>query len=1158
LLPLTGRPAAETIKKSGPDAPPRDDFTYPPLNYRAMSRHHTPREPFMRQLAVRLAIPLTGMAVLAASLAAAPDQGRRARAEGPKAAGPARDAQLAIKRFRLPAGLRADLVAAEPLLANPVCFCFDEKGRLFVAETFRLHAGVTDDRNHPDWLNDDLASRTVADRLALYHKRLGDRFHTFEKARDRVRLLEDTDGDGVMDKASVFADDFHRAEDGLGAGLLARGGNVWYTCIPDLWLLRDTKGTGKADFRKSLQTGYGVHVSFIGHDLHGLTFGPDGRLYFSVGDRGLHVEAGGRTVSCPDSGAVLRCEPDGLGLELVATGLRNPQELAFDKFGNLFTCDNNADSGDAARWVQIVEGGDSGWRIGYQYMRGPGAVLGPWNSEKLWHLAQPGDAAYRVPPLAHIANGPSGLTYHPGTGLLPDRYRDHFFLCDFRGSAAGSGIHAFAVRPKGAAFELVERERFLWGVLATDTDFGPDGALYLCDWVEGWGLTGKGRIYKVSDPRRADDPVAAEVKRLLAEGMAGRPLPALAKLLAHPDRRIHQEAQFALADRGAEALPTLLDIAHHGKDRLARLHAVWAVGQVGRKQTTAGRDFPAAGQLGDLTADGDAEVRAQAAKVLGEIKAPASAARLVPLLRDAEPHVRLLAALGLAKVGRAADVAAVLDMLRDNADADPYLRHAGVMALVGINDRDALRSAARDVSPAVRMASLLAMRRLEMPEVARFLADADSRLVVEAARAINDVPINAGLPELAVLSRRTGLSEPVLYRVINANFRLGKRENAAALATLAGRPDLSEAVRLEALRALRDWANPPPLDRVVGLSRPLPPRPAADATEALRPALGGIFTAPDRVRAEGARLAARLGIREVGPALLDLVTDRRRAPPVRIEALKALQTLKDERLPRAMQAALADPDGRLRGEGRRVLAARDPQRALPELEKALQVGTLPERQAALDTLGHLPLPAADATLGRWLDKLLAGQVPAEISLDLLEAAGRRQAPAVRQKLARYEAARPKGDSLAPYREALAGGDAEAGGRLFRERTDLSCVRCHKVGGVGGEVGPDLGGIGSRQTREYLLESIVAPDRQIAKGYETVVLELSDGTVRSGILKGEDARQVRLLTAEGALVSVPTADIEGRSRGPSAMPADLVQHLSKAELRDLVEFLSSLR
>src|SRR5262249_1166219 len=150
-----------------------------------------------------------------------------------------------------------------------------------------------------------------ADRVTMYRKRLGKNFDSYEKEHDRVRMIEDTTGEGRADRATVFADGFFRADVGIGAGLLAYRGNVYYTCIPDLWLLHDSKDAGKADVRKSLSRGYGVHVGFIGHDLHGLRMGPDGKLYFSIGDRGLNVESEGRRVYCPDTGAVMRCNPDG-------------------------------------------------------------------------------------------------------------------------------------------------------------------------------------------------------------------------------------------------------------------------------------------------------------------------------------------------------------------------------------------------------------------------------------------------------------------------------------------------------------------------------------------------------------------------------------------------------------------------------------------------------------------------------------------------------------------------------------------------------------------------------------------------------------------------------------------------------------------------------
>ena len=123
---------------------------------------------------------------------------------------------------------------------------------------------------------------------------------------------------------------------------------------------------------------------------------------------------------------------------------------------------------------------------------------------------------------------------------------------------------------------------------------------------------------------------------------------------------------------------------------------------------------------------------------------------------------------------------------------------------------------------------------------------------------------------------------------------------------------------------------------------------------------------------------------------------------------------------------------------------------------------------------------------------------------------------------------------------------------------MACVRCHKLEDEGGEVGPDLTGIGARQAREYLLESIVDPNRQIAQGFETVVLELTNGQLVSGIVKDEDAREIRLVTPEGKSVTVPKDKIEDRLRGKSAMPDDVPQFLSKREIRDLVEFLAGLK
>jgi quinoprotein glucose dehydrogenase len=178
-----------------------------------------------------------------------------------------------------------------------------------------------------------------------------------------------------------------------------------------------------------------------------------------------------------------------------------------------------------------------------------------------------------------------------------------------------------------------------------------------------------------------------------------------------------------------------------------------------------------------------------------------------------------------------------------------------------------------------------------------------------------------------------------------------------------------------------------------------------------------------------------------------------------------------------------------------------------------------------------------------------------VRLDLLEAAAHRSDEKVRALLARYDDARSKDDPLGPYREALEGGNARRGRQIFFEKDEVSCLRCHKIQNRGGEVGPELTNIGAKQNREYLLEALVAPNRQIAQGFETLVVAKTDGQIVAGILKSDDGESLQLLSPEGAPIAVPKRDIEAQTKGISAMPADLVNSLSKSELRDLVEFLA---
>jgi len=1074
------------------------------------------------------------------------------------------EGQLAIKKFRVTPGLKVDLWAAEPLLANPVAICTDEKGRWYVAETFRLHAGVTDIRGHMDWLDEELASQTVQERDAYMTRHEGKKIAEYYKYSDRVRLIVDTDGDGKADKATVFADGFKHLHDGIGAGVLARDGKVWYTCIPDLYLLQDTRGTGTADSRKSLQTGYGIRTGFLGHDLHGLRFGPDGKLYFSIGDRGFNVQNGGRTIKETEMGAVLRCNPDGSELEVYARGVRNPQELAFDQYGNLFTGDNNSDGGDPARWVYVVEGGDSGWRVGYQFINSPNS-RGAWNSERLCYPQFEGQAAYIIPPVALIANGPSGLAYYPGTGL-PEQYKEHFLLCDFRGGA-GSGVHSFAVKPKGAGFEMIDRTHFVWEILCTDADFGIDGGLYISDWVEGWNKTGKGRIYRAHDPALDKDPQVLQTKSLIMQGMKQRPSAELAQLLGYPDMRVRQEAQFALAEKNASSELTAVLRANAP---LARLHAIWGLGQLLRRNPAVARS------LVPLLRDADPEVRAQAAKAIGDAHYAKAQPDLIRLLSDESPRVRFLSGMALSKVGDTSAIAPALAMLRANANHDVYLRHAGVMVLQSVLEREPgrlgqLQAAARDDSPAVRMAALLVMRRLHLPEIAQFLDDKEALIVVEAARAISDEPIVPALPKLAALINRAsqiaawsegtieapGPRDPMLRRVVNANFRLGSPDAAVALASFSGNEALPVKFRAEALEMLGEWGKPSGRDRITGLWRPLPLRDRSIAARALAPGLAVLLrtdAAPIKIAA--ARAATELDLHDLATPLFGVVADGAQPATVRVEALKALYRLKDRHISDAVKVALAAPDESLRNEATKIQAQLRPKDATAQIRATLDKGSLREKQNALETLGAMGSSSADDILTQWLDRLIARRVAPELQLDVLAAAAKRKNPAIQERLKKYEASRDPKDELGPFRECLVGGDAKEGRTVFFEKAEASCIRCHKVSGEGGEVGPDLTGIGARKDRQYILESIVFPNKQIAQGFDSVLVTLKNETTYAGTLKNETDTLIEINSPEDGPVKVNKSDIKTRQRGLSAMPEEMRQILTKQELRNVVDFLAT--
>ena len=892
--------------------------------------------------------------------------------------------------------------------------------------------------------------------------------------------------------------------------------------------------------------------------MHGLIIGPDGRLYFSIGDRGHYVtRSDGSVLSDPASGSVFRCELDGSKLEVYAKGLRNPQELAFNDYGDLFTGDNNSDSGDKARIVQIVPGADTGWRMYYQYL----SDRGPFNREKIWHPFHDEQPAYIMPPIANFGDGPSGLAFDPGTGV-DSSVRGKFYLCDFGGGTSNSGIRSFRLEADGAFHKLAESDQPIWNVMATDVMFGPDGALWISDWVQGWDGVGKGRLYRVTGPE-FDAKVAKQVNDILASDLSALTPEALVVLLSHADRRVRNESTWELANRGA--IDKLLAHAIDAKSpQLARLHAIWGAEQIARRAPQPTEPILAATKaVHSLVKDADPIIRAEAATYLGSHGDMASASMLLPLLADESLRVRARAALALAEMSKRKTTAvgtmtAAIDMLAQNDNRDPVIRHAGVMLLASLNDVPSIVALKTHANLSVRRAAVVALRHLGSDQIDAFLDDASPLVVLETARAIHDAPIPAALEPLARrIKDTTTTDDAVLRRVLNANFRLGTQDHADAIAAYASRPVAPIAMRLEAIEMLKAWASPDPRDRVLGDYRPIADRSVELAKLALAKSLPSILQNSDEVREAAVSVAADYGMPEVTPFLEQRVADRNLRPETRAATLMALSRLQPEKAVAVATSLLDASQVKLRIAAFETIAAIKPSSAIAPLQKATNSESVIERQAAWDSLAKIQSPEAQAVIVAGLKRYLAGEVPADTSLNVIEAAGDWLDESIEKELAAHQSKLESENALGKWWISLEGGDSVAGAVVFN-KTQLSCVRCHKVDRIGGEVGPVLTVIGKERDRRYLLESICLPDAAIAKGFETAVIADDSGNVFTGIIRSENDEVVELIGADGAIQQIDQEAIVGRKRGKSAMPEELTKYMTPRELRDLVAYLASLQ
>ena len=398
-------------------------------------------------------------------------------------------------------GLTASLWADETLVHNPTSLSLDERGRVWVSEAI----------NYRDWQNDLRASGKA-----------------FLDAGDQIVILEDTDSDGKADTRTVFAQDPDLIAP---TGVCVLGNRVFVSCSPSILMFVDDDGDDKADRKETLLTGFGGQDH--DHGVHSVTLGPNGRLYFAVGNAGPHVvtdtsawtlrsgslyqsaqpadinrtsgiavpvrlNSGGITSDDGQiytGGLVLSVQPDGSDLRVHAQNARNSYEVCVDSFGDLWQTDNDDSSGCRMTW--LFDGANSGFASkdgsrSWQADQRPGQSIGGAQ----WHQDDPG-----VAPAGHIygTGAPTGLLRYEG--ILPGHDSPGSILaCD-----AGLGcVFAFEPCVEGAGYGF-HAQRVIWSeplteesaeprpdglartwFRPTDIAAGPDGSFYVADWYDSY------------------------------------------------------------------------------------------------------------------------------------------------------------------------------------------------------------------------------------------------------------------------------------------------------------------------------------------------------------------------------------------------------------------------------------------------------------------------------------------------------------------------------------------------------------------------------------------------------------------------------------------------------------------------------------------------
>ncbi len=457
-----------------------------------------------------------------------------------------RDPENAIAGIKIADDIQATLCASEPHLKSLTNLDIDDRGRVWVCDVMNYRHN---NNSRPEG--------------------------------DRILILEDTTGDGVMDKVKTF---YQGRDIDTAMGLCVLGNQVIVTATPTVWKFTDTNGDDIPDKKEALftETGRPQHD----HSAHSFLFGPDGKLYWNFGNTGQQVkDAQGNTVidihgrPVVDNGKPFyggmpfRCDMDGTNFEVLAHNFRNNWETTVDSFGTLWQSDNDDDGNKGTRINFVMEHGNYGYR---DELTGAG-----WRSDRItledevplrhWHLNDPGV----VPNMLQTGAGsPSGICMYEGR-LLPKRFWDQIIHCD----PGPNAVRAYPAKPDGAGYSakiepLMTGNTDKW-FRPADVCVAPDGSLFVSDWYDPGvgghrqGDSDRGRLFRLAPP--GTKYVVPKFDYSTAAGAVAA--------MRNPNLCVRYKAWTALHEMGAAAETELQKLYNDPNPRL-QARALWLLGKI--------------------------------------------------------------------------------------------------------------------------------------------------------------------------------------------------------------------------------------------------------------------------------------------------------------------------------------------------------------------------------------------------------------------------------------------------------------------------------------------------------------------------------------------------------------------------------------------------